>query len=84
MDFHPFVSSSKDFTFDFSISHCYTRYRSEEISPTHSVPYITCSPYKQTSTGDYSGAGIDALSGFKIPEYFATQDNHLLSRAKEI
>ena len=33
MDFHPFVSSSKDFTFDFSMSHCYARYRSEEISP---------------------------------------------------
>ena len=33
MDFHPFVSSSKDFTFDFSMSHCYTRYKSEEISP---------------------------------------------------
>ena len=33
MDFHPFVSSSKDFTIDFSMSHCYARYRSEEISP---------------------------------------------------
>ena len=33
MDFYPFFSSSKDFTFDFSMSHCYTRYRSEEISP---------------------------------------------------
>ena len=33
MDFYPFFSSSQDFTFDFSMSHCYTRYRSEEISP---------------------------------------------------
>ena len=33
MDFCHFFSSSKDFTFDFSMSHCYTRYRSEEISP---------------------------------------------------
>ena len=33
MDFYHFFSSSKDFTFDFSMSHCYTRYRSEEISP---------------------------------------------------
>ena len=33
MDFYNFFSSSKDFTFDFSMSHCYTRYRSEEISP---------------------------------------------------
>ena len=33
MDFYPFFSSSKDFTFDFSMSHCYTRSRSEEISP---------------------------------------------------
>ena len=33
MDFSNFFSSSKDFTFDFSMSHCYTRYRSEEISP---------------------------------------------------
>ena len=29
MDFYPFFSSSKDFTFDFSMSHCYTRYRSD-------------------------------------------------------
>ena len=33
MDFYYFFSSTKDFTFDFSMSHCYTRYRSEEISP---------------------------------------------------
>ena len=33
MDFYNFFSSTKDFTFDFSMSHCYTRYRSEEISP---------------------------------------------------
>ena len=33
MDFYHFFSSTKDFTFDFSMSHCYTRYRSEEISP---------------------------------------------------
>ena len=33
MDFYHFFSSTKDFTFDFSMSLCYTRYRSEEISP---------------------------------------------------
>ena len=33
MDFYHFFSSSKDFTFDFSMSHCYTLYRSEEIGP---------------------------------------------------
>ena len=37
MDFCHFFSSSKDFTFDFSMSHCYTRYRSEEISPPPSL-----------------------------------------------
>ena len=37
MDFCHFFSSSKDFTFDFSMSHCYTRYRSEEISPSASL-----------------------------------------------
>ena len=33
MEFYRFFSSSKDFTFDFSMSHCHARYRSEEISP---------------------------------------------------
>ena len=43
MDFYHFFSSTKDFTFDFSMSHCYTRYRSEEISPRRWRKCTTCS-----------------------------------------